>query len=141
MKMNLYKFTLQDFTRGWRGQCPACGAGRMFQSFLKIRPACLQCGEELSHHRADDLPAYIVVALAGHIFVPLALDMEFRFAPPLWVHALLWGPALIIFSLLMLQPVKGAVVALQWRMGMHGFKLAAQKRAAAQGESAAIVNE
>lgn len=141
MTQKARKFTMRDFGLGWRGACPACARGKMFQSFLKVKPACEACGEEFSHQRADDLPAYIVVLLAGHLFVALALEVEFRFAPPLWLHALLWGPALIVFSLLLLQPVKGVVVALQWRMGMHGFKAAADKRSAALQEQSAVAGE
>ncbi len=115
------KFTAQDFSRGWRGVCPSCGEGKMFASFLRVADACPHCGQELHHHRADDLPAYIVVLITGHIFVMLALDVEFRYSPPFWVHALLWGPALLASILLLLQPVKGVIVALQWRIGMHGF--------------------
>lgn len=129
------RFTMQDFKRGWTGRCPSCGEGKLFSSFLKVCAACPHCGEELLHQKADDLPAYIVILLTGHLFVALALEVEFRLSPPLWVHALLWGPALIVMSLLLLQPVKGAIVALQWRLGMHGFKAAAEKRAFAHQES------
>jgi uncharacterized protein (DUF983 family) len=36
----------------------------------------------------------------------------------------LWGglPLTLLLSLLLIQPVKGAVVALQWHAGMHGFE-------------------
>jgi uncharacterized protein (DUF983 family) len=93
----------------------------MFARFLKVADHCPHCGEELFHQRADDFPAYIVVFLTGHIFVALALEVEFRFGPPLWVHMVLWLPLALVSILLLLQPVKGAVVAWQWRMGMHGF--------------------
>lgn len=114
--------------RGLKCRCPNCGEGKLFKSFLKVDAACPVCQEEFHHHRADDLPAYIVVFFMGHLFVTLALDLEFRYAPPLWVHVALWFPSIIIFSLLALQPVKGLIVALQWYMGMHGFKKAHQDR-------------
>ncbi|MBU0799366.1 MAG: DUF983 domain-containing protein [Alphaproteobacteria bacterium] len=115
------KYTLQDFKNGLRGRCPACGEGKIFRSFLKVHDNCPHCGEELFHQRADDLPAYIVVLVTGHIFVAMALEVESLFAPPLWVHAVLWGPAVLGAALLLLQPVKGAIIALQWRLGLHGF--------------------
>ena len=34
-------------------------------------------------------------------------------------------------ALLLIQPVKGAVIALQWRLGMHGFEAAKKLRDAA----------
>lgn len=113
---------MQDLARGAACKCPKCGEGKLFSKWLKVTDACPVCGEEFHHHRADDLPAYLVVMIAGHIMVPLALGLEEGFAPPFWVHFVTIIPATIIVCLALLQPVKGAVVALQWRMGMHGFK-------------------
>jgi uncharacterized protein (DUF983 family) len=41
----------------------------------------------------------------------------------------LWLPPTLILTLGLLQPVKGAIVALQWQMGMHGFEEAKRARA------------
>jgi uncharacterized protein (DUF983 family) len=45
----------------------------------------------------------------------LAFWVEFRFSPPLWVHALLWPVVTISAALLMMRPLKSALVALQFR--------------------------
>ena len=42
--------------RGMRLRCPHCGEGRMFRAYLKVNDHCPVCGEDLSHHRADDAP-------------------------------------------------------------------------------------
>ena len=34
----------------------------------------------------------------------------------------LWLPTTLALTIGLLQPVKGAIVALQWSMGMHGFE-------------------
>ena len=99
--------------RGFRGRCPACGEGRMFRKFLKVNDACPACREELHHQRADDFPAYLVIVIVGHVLVPLVLAVETAFAPAYWIHALLWGPAVIGMTVGLIQPVKGAVVAMQ----------------------------
>lgn len=112
----------EAFRRGFRGRCPACGKGHMFRAYLKVNDACPHCGEELHHHRADDFPAYLVIVIVGHILVPIILAVETEFAPAYWIHALLWGPAVLALTLGLLQPVKGAVVAMQWFLGMHGFE-------------------
>lgn len=88
---------------------------------MKVVDHCEACGEELRHHRADDFPAYLVIMLVGHIVVPLTLYVEVTYAPPYWLHALLWLPMVLIMSLGLLQPIKGMIVAMQWHMGMHGF--------------------
>jgi len=53
--------------------------------------------------------------------------VETAYAPPYWVHALIWLPITLISSLALLQPVKGAVVSLQWQVGMHGFQESTQR--------------
>ena len=118
----------QDFIMGFKSRCPNCEKGKLFKSYLKVTDQCSECGEEYHHHRADDLPAYYVILIVGHIIVTLALSIEAHFHPAYWVHLLLWGPSTIILALLLLQPVKGGITALQWRMGMHGFKHAKQIR-------------
>jgi uncharacterized protein (DUF983 family) len=110
--------------RGLRNRCPSCGKGRLFGVFLKVIDRCAACGEQFHHHRADDFPAYIVIVIVGHIVVPAALFVETHFAPPIWVHWSLWVPLTLGLSIGLLQPVKGAVVALQWRLRMHGFEAA-----------------
>lgn len=49
--------------RGTMCKCPACGEGQLFRKFLKVSDTCNACGEELRHHRADDMPAYIVMSI------------------------------------------------------------------------------
>ena len=117
-----------DLWNGLRGRCPSCGKGHMFRAFLKVADRCDVCGEELHHHRADDFPAYLVIVIVGHLVVPLVLNVEMIYQPAYWVHALLWLPLTLALALLLIQPVKGAVVALQWHNGMHGFEEAKKLR-------------
>lgn len=107
--------------RGFSKKCPRCGEGSLFRAFLKVNDRCPSCREALHHHRADDAPAYFVILIAGHLIVPLAVSTELEFAPPYWVHAALWGPLTLLLGLSLLQPVKGAIVGLQWGNRMHGF--------------------
>jgi uncharacterized protein (DUF983 family) len=122
---------LQAMRRGFFGSCPHCGEGRLFRAFLKVADRCPNCGEELHHHRADDFPAYVVIIIVGHILVPLVLAVETELAPPYWVSMLLWPSLTVILVLTLLQPVKGAIVGLQWALGMHGFEESKRDRAAA----------
>jgi uncharacterized protein (DUF983 family) len=115
--------------RGFFGRCPHCGEGRMFRAFLKVAEECPACGEALHHHRADDFPAYLVIIVVGHIVVPLVLSVETHFAPAYWVHMALWPATVVALSLGLLQPVKGAIVGLQWFIGMDGFAEAKKVRA------------
>ena len=112
----------QAMLRGAKGSCPRCGETRLFLRFLKPVPHCEHCGQDWSLQRADDFPAYVSIFMTGHILVPfigvllLTLDLTST-----QVMAILM-PAAIIMLLAFLQPAKGAVIAMQWWHGMHGFK-------------------
>ena len=41
----------------------------MFRAYLKVVDACPVCGEDLSHQRADDAPAYMTMLIVGHFVV------------------------------------------------------------------------
>lgn len=112
---------LQAMWRGFRGRCPRCGEGRLFHSFLKTVDVCDVCGEEMSHHRADDLPAYLVVFIVGHVVVGAFMGAEMLFSLSTWQHLAIWAPLTVIAAVGLLQPVKGAIVGLQWALYMHGF--------------------
>jgi uncharacterized protein (DUF983 family) len=107
--------------RGFRGRCPRCGEGKLFRAFLKVDNKCPVCGLDFTPHRADDLPAYLVIVIVGHIMVPLALFIETNYSPPVALQLAIYMPATLLASLLLLQPVKGAVVGIQWALRMHGF--------------------
>jgi uncharacterized protein (DUF983 family) len=107
--------------RGFRGRCPRCGEGKLFRAFLKTADNCSACGLDFTPHRADDLPAYLVIVIVGHIVVPMALWIETNYSPAVWLQLSIYLPFTFVASLLLLQPVKGAVVGMQWALRMHGF--------------------
>jgi uncharacterized protein (DUF983 family) len=107
--------------RGFRGRCPRCGEGKLFRAFLKVDDHCSFCGLDFTPHRADDLPAYLVIVIVGHIVVPTILWIETDYAPPVPLQLAIYLPLTLVLSLLLLQPVKGAVVGVQWALRMHGF--------------------
>lgn len=104
------------------GRCPACGQGRLFGRFLKTRECCEACGQAFHHHRADDFPPYIVMFLVGHLVGFGIYTAETRFEDvPLWFQLALWPLLAVVLCLALLQPVKGAVIGLQYALGLHGF--------------------
>ena len=107
--------------RGFRGRCPRCGEGKLFRAFLKVDNNCSVCGLDFTPHRADDLPAYLVIIIVGHIVVPIALLIETNYSPPVALQLAIYLPITLVASLLLLQPVKGTVVGMQWALRMHGF--------------------
>ena len=117
--------TAQAVLRGVRCRCPQCGQGRMFRGYLKVNDACPVCREDLSHHRADDGPAYLTILVVGHILVPLLLIAFTRLRPDPLVLASVFTIAAVALSLFLLPRLKGLVVGLQWAKRMHGFGPAA----------------
>ncbi|MGL4324598.1 MAG: DUF983 domain-containing protein [Beijerinckiaceae bacterium] len=115
--------------RGFFGRCPHCGDGRIFGKFLKVQPECTACGTAFHHHRADDMPPYIVMFLVGHIVVGGLVMAETEANWPTWVHVALWPTLGLVLGLALLQPVKGAIIALQWALRMHGFSSAPEQPA------------
>jgi hypothetical protein len=74
---------------------------------------------------SDNAPPYFTMFLTGHIVLPLALITEHLWHPTLLVHLSLWVPLAILITVMILPKVKGAIVALQWALRMHGFEYAA----------------
>ena len=100
--------------RGLSGRCPRCGKGALFNGFLALAPACAVCGLDFSFADSADAPAFFVMFFAGFIVAGAALAVEMLYAPPYWVHALLWAPLILLTTLLPLRPVKGLMIALQY---------------------------
>jgi uncharacterized protein (DUF983 family) len=112
---------LPAMRRGAAACCPACGARTLYTSYLKVADACASCGEALHHHRADDAPPYFTIFIVGHIVLAGAMSLENAYEPSTLVHAAIWLPLTLALSLLLLPRIKGALVALQWALRMHGF--------------------
>jgi len=107
--------------RGFLGRCPHCGEGKLFRAFVKPVDRCAVCGEEMFHHRADDLPAYLDIAIVGHVVLGGFMGVEMTSNWSMWQHLAVWVPVTLILALGLLQPIKGAVIGLQWAFYMHGF--------------------
>lgn len=100
---------------GMRGRCPRCGEGRLFTGFLTVAPRCPACGLDFSFADSGDGPAVFIMMIVGFVVVGLALVVEFTFHPPYWLHAILWIPLVLILALGLLRPLKGWLIAQQYR--------------------------
>jgi uncharacterized protein (DUF983 family) len=100
---------------GMRGRCPRCGEGRLFKGFLGVADRCQACGLDYQFGDSGDGPAVFIIMIVGFIVVGLALFVEFTFAPPYWLHALLWIPLILGLSIGLLRPLKGFLIAQQYK--------------------------
>jgi uncharacterized protein (DUF983 family) len=101
-------------SRGLRGRCPRCGEGKLFQGFLNLRAKCESCGLDYGFADSGDGPAVFVILLAGGVVVFAALMTEIVYQPPFWLHAVLWGPLILVVTLLPLRWIKGLLISLQY---------------------------
>ena len=99
---------------GLTGRCPACGKGAMFRGFLTMRPRCESCGLDYGFADAGDGPAIFVILIGGFVVVFAALIIEAKYQPPFWLHAVIWGPLILLVTLLPLRAFKGLLIALQY---------------------------
>lgn len=111
----------QALFRGALGHCPHCNKGKLFTKYIKVTPQCAECGEDYTPNRSDDLPAYLVLLIVGHIVVGAMMSVEAHYDWPVWLQSIIWPGLCIVLTLGLLPLIKGAVVALQWALRMHGF--------------------
>jgi len=104
--------------RGLGGQCPACGKGKLFWSYLKVSGRCPTCDADLARYPADDGPAYLTILLIGHLVVApmLFFPIIWRSNPAVSLPIILL--ALTAVTLALLPRVKGGWVGLMYSLGV-----------------------
>lgn len=115
------------FATGVSGRCPRCGEGKLFRGFLTIEDECQACGLNFSFANSGDGPAVFIILIVGLIVGAAFLYVELVFEPPYWVHALLWGPAILILCFVLLRPFKGIMIALQFQNQAREGRLVAEE--------------
>ena len=108
----------------WRGikcECPRCGKAKLFARFLKPVQNCAACHQDWTVHQADDFPPYISIFLTGHLLAPVLIAMGMSDRLPMGAMIAIAMALALAVMLVFLQPAKGATIALQWWLGMHGF--------------------
>ncbi|HEY5209112.1 MAG TPA: DUF983 domain-containing protein [Stellaceae bacterium] len=96
-------------------RCPRCGRGKLYAGLLTVAPRCSECGLDFAPLDTGDGPTGFVVLILGAIVVGLAFLVEVLFAPPFWVHAVLWVPVVIGGAILMMRPMKAWMIAQHYR--------------------------
>ena len=107
--------------RTMAGLCPNCGKGRLFTGYLNLAKSCDSCGEDLSHARADDGPAYLTILIVAKLLGTLMLFVFERYQPGPWSMAIGFSILAVVLSFALLPLFKGMIVGIQWAKRMHGF--------------------
>ena len=85
--------------------CPSCGKKLIFQSLLNLKKKC-KCGLNLSNYDIGDAPSFFAMFFLNIFIILLAITVEIKFSPPLWIHIILWAPLIIILSILLIRYLK-----------------------------------
>ena len=117
---------MRSMRRGLFCRCPRCGMGRLFGKFLAISDRCGVCEEHLGHldssYSAELGPKFLaqsVITLPiGAALVWLASDDSFDVS---WGRMALWTALTLLLAMGMLQPLKGAMIGLQWASRLAKF--------------------
>ena len=100
---------------GLAGRCPRCGQGALFAGYIETAPSCSICGLDYDFIDSGDGPAVFVMFIVGFVVVGSALVVELAIRPAIWVHMMLWIPLTLVLALGLLRPLKGIMIALQFR--------------------------
>jgi uncharacterized protein (DUF983 family) len=101
---------LTPFQTGLRGRCPRCGRGRLFAGYLTVAKSCASCKLDFSFADSGDGAAWFVIEVA--------------YQPAWWVHVLIAIPVLIFIPAILLRPVKGLLLAQQWKTNASEGRIA-----------------
>ena len=100
---------------GLGARCPRCGQGRLFAGYLRVAKSCTACGLNFPGEDTGDGPAFFVMLPLCLLTAGLALLLEVKAGPPVWVHVLVWPVFIALVVGFSLRPVKAVMVALQYR--------------------------
>jgi uncharacterized protein (DUF983 family) len=99
-----------------KGRCPRCGKGRLFRNPIAIGPSCSVCDLDFTHYdRQGDGPAVFSIILTGFLAVGAAFIVEILYAPPVWLHLVLWIPLACFLSVMSIRLFKAWLVGQQYR--------------------------
>ncbi|ALR19924.1 MULTISPECIES: DUF983 domain-containing protein [Sphingobium] len=98
-----------------KGACPRCSASTIFAGPVRFASSCRQCGLDYEQFNVGDGPAAFLTLIVGAVIVTLALVLELKVHPPLWLHVLLWTPLIVLAVMGSLRLAKGALLILEYR--------------------------
>ncbi len=100
---------------GMKGRCPRCGEGALFSGLLTVKDHCTACQMSFEFDDSGDGPTVFIIMGLGFIVLGAALFVELNYAPPTWLHFLLWPPLVFLLGLPALRMLKGVLIALQYQ--------------------------
>ncbi len=106
---------------GIKCRCPRCGQGAIYSGLLTVTNCCACCDLDLSPHDTGDGASVFVIFILGALIMPLALWLEVAFAPPIWLHLMIWLPIIMVLGIGFLRPVKATLIAIHFKNLRHKY--------------------
>jgi uncharacterized protein (DUF983 family) len=87
----------------------------LFSGVLAFAPCCPKCGLDYGRFNVGDGAAAFLIFIVGGIVMVAALVVDAKYAPPWWLHVLLWTPLTVMMTIALQRIAKGLLVALEYR--------------------------
>jgi uncharacterized protein (DUF983 family) len=87
----------------------------LFSGHIQVGKHCPSCGLDYAMFDPGDGPAVFGILIVGAIMMGLVLWVEFTWAPPTWVHLVLWLPLICLLTFAVLRLAKSALLVLQYK--------------------------
>ena len=98
-----------------KGLCPRCGKPTLFAKWSNFADRCPNCELDFAKFNVGDGPAAFLTLILGALVVALAITLELKVHPPLWLHLLIWIPFTAAGVVLSLRAAKGALMSAEYR--------------------------
>lgn len=105
------------------GTCPKCGAGKLFDGWIRFADRCRACGLEFAAFNVGDGPAAFLILIVGAIVTVGALVTDAMFEPPMALH-LVWIPIGLGLTLFGLRFGKAFLLGQEYRHRAREGRLA-----------------
>ncbi|MEE7456620.1 hypothetical protein MPAR168_01590 [Methylorubrum populi] len=99
---------------GLRCRCPRCGEGQLFDGFITLKPRCEACGLDYRFADPADGPAFFIMMTMAFPVTAFGIWLELAYDPPLWIHAVVTLPLLLLACVPVIRPLKGLFIASQY---------------------------
>jgi len=97
------------------GLCPRCAAPGLFAGLLRFADRCDRCGLDYREFNVGDGAAAFLILIVGGVVSLLAILVELKWSPPVWLHLLLWIPLTLLMTVGLLRIAKGLLLALEYK--------------------------
>jgi uncharacterized protein (DUF983 family) len=90
--------------------------------FLTVVEHCGTCGADLREQDSGDGPVAFITLIAGAVVVVAGLVVEVKYGWPIWLHMAVWLPLAAGLSVVLMRPLKGLTIALQYQHRRSDFE-------------------